>query len=175
MIARRYLLTQRCGVCPAFAAIDRSSAEVCMDVLSDVLREMRLTGAVYFDVHAGAPWIATTPGSASICAQVMPEFEHVVAFHILMEGRAWAQILDEPESALHLEAGDAVIVARGHSHIMSSERDDRAEPDLTMYRRAPLDALPFVFKGFGGHGDKARIICAFLGCNLRPYNPVLEA
>ena len=39
-----------------------------MDVLSDVLREMRLTGAVYFDVHAGAPWIATTPGSASICA-----------------------------------------------------------------------------------------------------------
>ena len=48
-----------------------------MDVLSDVLREMRLTGAVYFDVHAGAPWIATTPGSASICARVMPEFEHV--------------------------------------------------------------------------------------------------
>jgi AraC-like DNA-binding protein len=146
-----------------------------MDVLSDVLREMRLTGAVYFDVHAGAPWIATTPGSASICEHVMPEFEHVIAFHIMMDGNAWAQLTDEPESALYLDAGDAVIVPRGHSHIVSSERDDRAEPDLNMYRRAPLDALPFVFNQFGGQGEKARIICAFLGCNLRPYNPVLEA
>ena len=146
-----------------------------MDVLSDVLREMRLTCFVYFDVHAGAPWIATTPGSASICTRVMPEFEHVVAFHIMMDGNAWAQIIDEPQTALHLEAGDAVIVPRGHSHSLSSERDDRAEPDLSMYRRAPLDTLPFVFNQFGGQGDKARIICAFLGCNLRPYNPVLEA
>jgi hypothetical protein len=88
-----------------------------MDVLSDVLREMRLTGAVYFDVHAGAPWIATTPGSASICARVMPEFEHVVAFHIMMDGRAWAQIIDEPQSALYLDAGDAVIVARAATAI----------------------------------------------------------
>ena len=101
-----------------------------MDVLSDVLREMRLTGAVYFDVHAGAPWIATTPGSASICASVMPEFEHVVAFHIMMDGRAWAQLIDEPQSALYLEAGDAVIVPRGHSHSLSSEQGNRAEPDL---------------------------------------------
>jgi AraC-like DNA-binding protein len=175
MIVKRELLIGRWSVCPAFAAIDRSSPEVRMDVLSDVLREMRLTGAVYFDVHAGAPWIATTPGSASICARVMPEFEHVVAFHIMMDGNAWAQIIDEPQTALHLEAGDAVIVPRGHSHSLSSERDDRAEPDLSMYRRAPLDTLPFVFNQFGGQGDKARIICAFLGCNLRPYNPVLEA
>lgn len=146
-----------------------------MDVLSDALRQMRLTGAVYFDVHAGAPWIATTPGSASICAKVMPEFEHVVAFHIMMDGGAWAQLIDEPQSALYLAAGDAVIVARGHSHSLSSEQGDRSEPDLGMYRRATLDTLPFVFNQFGGHGEKARIICAFLGCNVRPYNPVLEA
>ena len=29
----------------------------------------------------------------------MPEFEHVVAFHIMMDGDAWAQIIDEPQSA----------------------------------------------------------------------------
>ena len=146
-----------------------------MDVLSDVLREMRLTGAVYFDVHAGAPWIATTPGSASICASVMPEFEHVVAFHIIMDGRACAQLIDNPQSALWLEAGDAVIVPRGHSHSLSSEQGNRAEPDFSMYRRPALDTLPFVFNQFGGQGEKSRVICAFLGCNVRPYNPVLEA
>jgi AraC-like DNA-binding protein len=175
MIVKRQLLIGRCGVCPAFAALDRSSQEVRMDVLSDVLREIRLTGAVYFDIHAGAPWIATTPGSASICASVMPEFEHVIAFHIMIDGGAWAHIVDEPQSALYLDAGDAVIFPRGHSHTLSSEQNDRAEPDFDLYRRAPLDTLPFVFSQFGGQGDKARLVCAFLGCNLRPYNPVLDA
>jgi AraC-like DNA-binding protein len=146
-----------------------------MDVLSDVLREVRLTGAVYFDVHAGAPWVVTTPGSARICASVMPEFEHVVAFHIIMNGRAWAQRIDEPQSAFCLDTGDAVIVARGHSHSLSSEQGSRSEPAFGMYRQPTDDTLPFIFNQFGGQGEKARVVCAFLGCDLRPHNPILEA
>lgn len=152
-----------------------------MDVLSDALRRVRLTGALYFDVLAGAPWIATTPGSASICASVMPEFEHVVAFHIIMDGSAWAQLIDEPQSALRLDAGDAVIVPRGHRHSLSSEQDNqsepgqRSEPDFGMFRRPTSDALPFVLREFGGQGEKARFVCGFLGCDARPYNPVLDA
>jgi AraC-like DNA-binding protein len=105
----------------------------------------------------------------------MPEFEHVIPFHIMMDGTAWAHTVDEPQTALYLDAGDAVIFPRGHSHTLSSEQDASAEPDLGMYQRAPHDTLPFVFNHFRGEGEQARIICAFLGCNLRPYNPVLEA
>ena len=36
-----------------------------MDVLSDVLRAVRLTGAIYFDVHACHPWVAETPPISS--------------------------------------------------------------------------------------------------------------
>jgi AraC-like DNA-binding protein len=93
-----------------------------MDVLSDVLREVRLTGAVYFDVHAGAPWVATTPGSASICAGVMPEFDHVIGFHIVLDGRGWAQLVDDSRPAICLDVGDAVIIARGDGHSMSDAR-----------------------------------------------------
>jgi AraC-like DNA-binding protein len=152
-----------------------------MDVLSDVLREMRLTGAVYFDIHAGAPWIGTTPSSSSICASVMPEFQHVVAFHIILDGRAWVQLLDEPQSAICLDAGDAVIVPRGHSHSLSSEPGKRlepgkrSEPDFGIFRQPTSDALPFVLREFGGQGEKARFVCGFLGCDARPYNPVLDA
>ena len=32
-----------------------------MDALSDVLQAVRLTGAVFFDVDASAPWVAETP------------------------------------------------------------------------------------------------------------------
>ena len=31
-----------------------------MDVLSDVLRAVRLTGAIFFDVEARVPWVAHT-------------------------------------------------------------------------------------------------------------------
>ena len=32
-----------------------------MDVLSEVLRVVRLTGAVYFEVNAGYPWVSKSP------------------------------------------------------------------------------------------------------------------
>jgi AraC-like DNA-binding protein len=146
-----------------------------MDVLSDVLREVRLTGAVYFDVHAGAPWVASTPGSASICAGVMPEFDHVIGFHVVLDGRGWAQLIDQSQPAMCLDVGDAVIIARGDGHSISSEVGTHAVPNADLYRRPASEALPFVLHEFGGHGEKARFVCGFLGCDVRPYNPVLEA
>jgi AraC-like DNA-binding protein len=146
-----------------------------MDVLSDVLREVRLTGAVYFDVHAGAPWVATTPGSASICAGVMPEFEHVIGFHLVLDGRGWAQLVGDSRPAICLDVGDAVIIARGDGHSISSEPGTHAVPDSDLYRRPTSGVLPFVLHEFGGHGAKTRFVCGFLGCHARPYNPVLEA
>lgn len=146
-----------------------------MDVLSNVLREVRLTGAVYFDVHAGAPWVATTPGSASICAGAMPAFEHVIGFHVVLDGRGWAQLVDKSHVAICLDMGDAVIVARGDGHSISSERGTHAVANADLYRRPASDALPFVLNEYGGHGMKARFVCGFFGCDVRPYNPVLEA
>src|SRR3546814_4799387 len=60
------------------AGVDRESREAGLDVLSDVLRAVRLTGAIYFDIHAHAPWVAESPPVAAICGSVMPDFEHVI-------------------------------------------------------------------------------------------------
>jgi AraC-like DNA-binding protein len=146
-----------------------------LDVLSDVLRAIRLTGAVYFDIRARAPWVAQTPPMASIRAGVMPEFEHVISFHIVLEGSCWAQISEEPNSAVRLETGDAVIVVGGDSHVLSSERGMRASPNLKLYYRPKDQALPFVFDEFGGAGHASNLACGYLGCDARPYNPILQA
>ena len=37
-----------------------------MDALSDVLKAVRLTGAIFFDIHASEPWVAETPAGRSI-------------------------------------------------------------------------------------------------------------
>ena len=146
-----------------------------MDVLSDVLRAVRLTGAVYFDVRARAPWIAESPATPGICSNVMPESEHVIAFHIMLDGWCWAQLADESEPPVRLEAGDAVIFASGEGHYMGPELGKRSAPNMDMYYR-PLDKpLPFVVSEFGGAGEPARFVCGYLGCDARPFNPILDA
>jgi AraC-like DNA-binding protein len=145
-----------------------------MDVLSDVLRAVRLTGAVYFDFRARAPWAAETPETERICAQVMPEFEHVISFHILLDGQCWAELAGEQQSAVRMEAGDAVIFPRGDHHVMASEPGQRAVPDLSAYFRPHDRPLPFVWN-VGGNGEPCRLACGYLGCDARPFNPILDA
>ncbi|MGZ5090268.1 MAG: AraC family transcriptional regulator [Burkholderiales bacterium] len=146
-----------------------------MDVLSDVLRAVRLTGAIYFDVNARAPWIAETPPVSSICARVMPECDHVISFHIMLDGACWAQLGDESQPAIRLEAGDAVIFPRGDGHFMSTEIGKRSTPDLSLYYRPNDRPLPFVLSELGGSGERSRFVCGYLGCDARPFNPLLDA
>jgi AraC-like DNA-binding protein len=147
-----------------------------VDVLSDVLRAVRLTGAVYFDIRARAPWAAESPAAASVGSRVMPEFEQIIFFHILLEGRCWARLADDPSTAVRLSAGDAVVVPGGDRHVMSSDRDIRAaEPELDIYRQPGHRPLPYVFSDFGGAGEPARFACGFLGYDTRPFNPILGA
>jgi AraC-like DNA-binding protein len=146
-----------------------------MDVLSDVLRAVRLTGAVYFDIKAREPWVAATPPISSICGKVMPGFEHVIAFHIMMDGWCWAQLADESQPEVRLEAGDAVVFVRGDAHFMSTEPGERAPPDFGLYYRPTDRPLPFIFNEFGGSGAPSRFVCGYLGCDARPFNPILDA
>jgi Cupin len=87
--------------------------ELSMDVLSEVLRGVRLTGAVFFDMKAHAPWVGTTPKSSVIASLVMPDAQRVICFHILMAGDAWAALEDPSSPPVRLSPGDVVIVAKG--------------------------------------------------------------
>jgi AraC-like DNA-binding protein len=145
-----------------------------VDVLSDVLNAVRLTGAIYFEIRARAPWVAASPCVAEIAARVMPGFEHVIAFHFLLDGAGFAYLADESEPAVPLEAGDAVVFAGGDAHFVSSERGIRGTPNLNYYY-APKDrSLPLVIDAPGGEGDSARLVCGFIGCDAGPFNPIVD-
>jgi AraC-like DNA-binding protein len=147
-----------------------------MDVLSDVLRAVRLTGAVYFDMNARAPWIAATPPMASICGKVMPDFEHVISFHIMLDGECWTQLTDESQPPIKLASGDAVLFAGGDAHFMTSERDKGSTPHTELMFYRPKDRpLPFVLRELGGSGVSSRFVCGYLGSDARPFNPLVAA
>jgi AraC-like DNA-binding protein len=146
-----------------------------LDVLSDVLRTVRMTGAIFFDIRARAPWVAETPATARIRPQVMPEFEHVIAFHILMDGWCWVYLTNEPDSAVRMNAGDAVIIVGGDSHIMGTNRSRPEDPNLSIFYRPKDHPLPFVFNELGGSGEPVHLVCGYLGCDASPFNPILDA
>lgn len=147
-----------------------------MDVLSDVLRGVRLTGALFFDMKAHAPWVGTTPKASVIASLVMPDAERVICFHILVAGDAWAALEDGSSPPMRLSAGDVVIAAKGDSHFLSSAPGMRGEPDLGFYRRSvghPLP-VPHVLNETAGGPESCHFVCGYLGCDLRPFNPLIE-
>ncbi len=147
-----------------------------MDVLSDVLSAVRLTGAIYFDIDAGNPWVGESPGTAEIAAAIMPGAEHVIAFHIVLTGGCWAAMADGSLPPVWLDAGDVVVFPTGAPNVLSSSRGERGAPNpLSMYYRPVDDHLPFELIHGGDGPDRTRFVCGFLGCDTRPFNPLLSA
>ena len=142
-------------------ASDAHGDAVSADVLSDVLRSVRLTGAVYFDFELSAPWVAEAPPSHEIAAMVIPGAQRVIEYHLIARGACWGHAVDE--APIRLEEGDLIVFPQGDPHVMSSAPGMRATPDMSMYAR-PTTSLPLVFER-GGGGDRTRVVCCFLGCD----------
>ena len=151
-------------------------AQPGVDVLSDVLRAVRLTGAIFFDVKARAPWVAATPEAISIGSKVMPQSEHVIMFHAVTSGGCWAELLDGSTPPTWLDSGDIIVLPLGDAHVLCSEPGMRTEANLDLYRRPTDRSLPIVVSGIEEGGtEHARFVCGYLGCDARPFNPVLRA
>jgi AraC-like DNA-binding protein len=149
-----------------------------MDVLSDVLRAVRMTGAVFFDMEAHSPWVGTTPATAVISSLVMPEAAHVICFHVIIAGACWAELADHSAPPVRLSAGDVIIVAKGDAHFLCSSPGIRGEaPPLSAFVR-PKDRslpIPHVFNQTSGGPVTCHFVCGYLGCDQFPFNPLLEA
>ena len=148
-----------------------------MDVLSEVLRAVRLTGAVYFEVNAAHPWVAVTPPMKQIGAAMMPGAEHVIPFHIMISGRGWTRPDDGSVAPSSVESGDIIIFPLGERHIITSDRHawDGPPTDLDFYYNAAKKEAPFTLVDIGGSGEKAKFVCGYLGCDASPFNPLLGA
>src|SRR5215470_4885347 len=89
-----------------------------MDVLSEVLKVIKLEGAIFYNAEYAAPWSFRAPPSRV----VVPYFEqrggHVIFYHLLTEGGCIARLDDGQQVAV--SAGEVVIFPHGDAHIMSS-------------------------------------------------------
>ncbi|MFN2446651.1 MAG: AraC family transcriptional regulator [Vicinamibacterales bacterium] len=147
-----------------------------MDVLSDVLRTVKLTGALFFPLHASSPWADEIPAAAVFAPAVLRGAQHVVSYHIVMQGACWATLRDSPP--VGLAAGDIFVVPHGDPYVMSSAPGMRSEAPadavLSFFRDMAAGSAPSVLTEGGGGPERADLVCGFLACDIRPFNPVLE-
>ncbi len=144
-----------------------------MDALSDVLRAVRLSGAIFFDIRAGDPWVAATPPGAAIVGSLFPGSEHLISYHVITHGTCWAEVQGEPP--LRLAAGDIIVFPHGDPHVLSSAPGMGAAPELARYRRPSEGQLPFTITMGKAESPSVRFVCGFLGWDARPFNPLLSA
>jgi AraC-like DNA-binding protein len=144
-----------------------------MDPLSAVLRAVRLTGAVFFDVNASEPWVAETPPGRDIVGSVFPGAGHLISYHVIARGECWANVVGEPPR--RLLAGDVIMFPHGHPHVLSSAPGMRGVPDVGLYRPPADGRLPFTMTMGSARPDPVRLVCGFVGCDARPFNPLLAA
>jgi AraC-like DNA-binding protein len=152
--------------------------------LSDLLRAVRLRGAVFYYLEGSAPWVVEAPASPDIIPAIMPCVEHMIEFHGIAKGSCWGSIAGEPP--VRLEEGDVILFPQGDAHVMASApglRAPRTSNDEFFAPRPPqlpvsleLPAPPGLTGRLDGGGrDRATIICGFLGLDARPFNPLLAA
>jgi AraC-like DNA-binding protein len=141
------------------------------DVLSDALRVLRLTGAVYFDFELTAPWVAEAPPSRDIAAIVMPGAQRVIEYHLIARGTCWGHAIGQ--EPMRLYEGDLIVFPQGDAHVLSSVPGLRHPPNLALFDRGSMP-LPLYYER-GGGGERSRVVCCFLGCDDRPFNPLLAA
>ena len=144
-----------------------------MDALSDVLRAVRLSGAFFFDVHACAPWCAETPHGKSVVGAMFPGSDHLISYHLLISGSCWATL--EGEDPIQLSAGDIIVLPHGDTHVLATRPGMRSTPEMSMYARPKDGVLPSKISMGSASGETAHFVCGFLGCDSRPYNPLLTA
>lgn len=143
------------------------------DPLSDVLKTVRLTGAAYWEIASGGEWAVQSPAPALILPKILPGADHLIAYHVVTAGSCFATIAGgEP---ILLKAGEAIVFTRADSHVMSSAPGVRAIPATRdVIEIAAASERPFRINCGGDTATPTRLVCGYLACDARPFNPLVD-
>jgi AraC-like DNA-binding protein len=129
-----------------------------------------------FLVQATRPWMSWAPPAEAFRPLVLPSSQHLVSYHIVSEGECWAGLRGAPPE--RFTAGDVLVVPHGDPYYLADPADARPAYDASeavrFFRRMAAGELSTTVDE-GGGGQATRFICGFLGCEVRPFNPVLGA
>lgn len=136
-----------------------------MDLLSDILSCLRLSGTLYFRTSFTAPWSVQ-----------VPPFENVSRFHFAHRGRCLVRV--EPGGVpVHLEQGDLVIIPRGAGHRLycSPDSEHRAVHLDDVVRASGFTGSGALIYGEAGTDHETQLVCGHFAFDPDASHPLLDA
>ena len=141
-----------------------------MDVLSEVLHVVRLSGAIHFNAEFTRPWAVMTSSPDLLAARLMPSAESITLFHLATRGGCW--IMCGKLKPIKIETGDVIVFPRGDQHVMASDLGLTHVPIPSIFPKVSADRVTLV--KHGGGGEEARFVCGYLHSDQR-FGPLLDA
>jgi AraC-like DNA-binding protein len=138
------------------------------DVLSDVLRTVRLSGSLQFCFMPAGDW--RTEGKAGL-RSLSQNPATAIPFHILVEGTCWLKIEGRQ---LDLAEGDVVAFPFGTSHQLGAGAGVRMIAPVHDLPPKPWREIPIL--QYSGEGRaRVRLLCGYLQCDAMSFRPLRDA
>jgi len=134
-----------------------------MDVLSEVLKVVKLQGALFYHGEFSSPWSVYAASPQELARFFGSETEDLIVYHLLSEGRASVRLDDG--SRLRLEAGDIVMIPHGDRHIVENGPAVRTVDDSEHLAEVLSQGLRLW--QVGGGGEVTRFVCGYMACDPR--------
>jgi AraC-like DNA-binding protein/mannose-6-phosphate isomerase-like protein (cupin superfamily) len=137
------------------------------DVLSDVLRNVRLSGSLQFCFMPTGAWQTDATPSLANSAQAGSS---VIPFHIVVEGSCWLK-MDGRDVVLG--TGDVVAFPFGTGHQLGAGADGRLILPGRDLPPKPWREIPVL--RYGEARQRVRLLCGYLQCNAISFRPLRDA
>jgi len=147
-----------------------------MDALSDVLRAVRLNGAVYLNAEFSAPFCVTARTDQRFRDAFLPGTKRIIAYHLVVEGAFRAWLPDNPGEAFDVSAGDIIVIPHAEVHNLGSAETlpPKSFAEIAGDRMKEI-RKEVMCVSYGGGGPNSRIVCGFLACDDVLTHPLIAS
>ncbi len=129
-----------------------------MDVLSDILHTVHLSGTLLGRAEFSAPWGATSEGMSA------------PVFHMILSGHGFITL--EGETPVPIATGDLIMMPHGHTHCLQSDPSAPVTKFTDLMVGSPL-RKPEVMRS-GGGGAITSLACGRLSFDQGEMHPLLS-
>ena len=136
-----------------------------MDLLSDILSRMQLSGTLYFRTSFTSPWSVR-----------VPQFENVARFHFVHKGRCLVRVADEPDAVM-LEQGDLIIIPRGAPHTLfcDPKTEDQAVMVDQVVEKSGYTGTGALVYGDPGTDHETQLVCGHFSFSKHSSHLLIDA
>lgn len=135
---------------------EQTNHSIERDLLSEVIRSIRLEGSVFFRSHLTAPWGIDLPAS------------NEPRFHIVLAGEAWLHA-ENMETPVLIKAGTAMLLRDGESHWIANHPDT---PKVSSQKAS--DAVSRGEPLFQGGRTDCHMLCGYFRFDKNISHPLFE-